>query len=85
MALILAATHKGADCNYHKIMQIDALSAVDITVVKVGLYVSAEAREAGIDNLMRTHKFTLSGLDKTRADVYAELKALSEFDGAEDA
>ena len=73
----------GVTASYHRITRM--VSEVDAgrTLVEVGAYLDADAREAGRETLSRT-TYDLSALDLTRPAAYERLKQHADFDGAED-
>ncbi len=85
MALQLDYTYKGITANYHKIISASENYKGNTTDVVVGVYKDKAARDEDVKNFLKKDRYHLDGVDKTRDEVYAEIKVLDEYSGAEDA
>ena len=84
MALKLTQTYKGITADYWRILAYIANVNKDETLVTVGLYASSDARAAGAGFVLEKQAVVVEGVDLTRSDMYASLKALPEFNTAQD-
>lgn len=84
MALTLTCTIKGVTANYHKIILTEENFKTDTTKVTVATYKDSAARTASVNNDLQLRTFILDSSDLTRAGMYTALKALPQFDGAQD-
>lgn len=85
MALILSTKFKGVTAEYYKIVLLNQDITQQKAAVRVGLYLDKGSRDADISNALSYCDFQLDGVDLMRKDVYVLLKALPQFDGAQDA
>jgi len=74
MALQLEETEKGIVCNYWKIYRADSNIAENKTVVRLALYKDKASRDSSVMNFLKLEAFTFSGVDYTRAQLYAKIK-----------
>ena len=87
MALQKDKVVKGFTANYHKIIEVQDRFKYDKVRVMVGLYKDAAARAADVNDHIEINNVELDlvpGEDRDRADIYAELKTLDDWDGATD-
>jgi len=85
MALSKSTSYKGIDANYWKIHKLDSNTLYNQTVIRVALYKDKATRDASQDDYFRLDSFALNGVDFTRETAYKALKAMTAFDGAQDA
>jgi len=84
MALKKVVSFAGFSPEYHKIIEERELVIPDQTEIIVAVYKDAAARAADINNVVTRKRYRLDGVDYTRDSLYAALKELDEFSGAED-
>lgn len=74
MALILNEKIAGITANYWKIFKISQDFNTNESVVRIALYVSKEARDESIGNVLKHDGVILKATDLTREKAYTELK-----------
>jgi hypothetical protein len=74
MALKKAKTVKGIQAEYWKIFRNDQNMAENKTCVRLALYASKDARDAGVMNFLDLQAFLFDGVDFTREELYAKIK-----------
>ena len=84
MALKLMKVFKGIPANYWRIISISEDIVAKKTSVELGLYCNDKTRKASEKNILDSKLVQISGVDLTRPQIYAAIKALPIFSGATD-
>lgn len=82
MALKLTQIFKGVPANYWKILSISEDLFSNKTTVRLGLYVNDKTRKSNVKNVIDYKIINISGVDLTRPQLYAAIKALPLFKDA---
>ena len=84
MALKLLKVFKGIPANYWKILSVSEDVLANKTTVGLGMYANDKTRKASVQNFLDHKTIQIAGVDLTRVQIYAAIKALPTFKGAVD-